>query len=107
MLGETLIAAGQTEQALECYREARDSYRVIGMPIWFAYSSLLVATTLLQLKRESEAVGEILAALPAIEAEGAVPEGLVAVALLRESIRRKRVEPRALQSLLEALNLPR
>jgi len=103
LLGETLEAAGRVQKALEHYRAARDSFGELEMPTWSAYASLLIASALMQLRRETEAAREIVAALPLLEAGEAVLEGRVAVALLRESVRRGRVEPRALRELLVVL----
>jgi hypothetical protein len=63
----------------------------------------LIASALMQLRRETEAAQEIVAALPLLEAGEAVLQGRVAVALLRESVRRGRVEQRALRELLVVL----
>jgi hypothetical protein len=51
------------------------------------------------MNRDREAEWEILAALPVIDEVKMVQEGLVAVALLRESVRRRRTDPIALQNL--------
>jgi tetratricopeptide (TPR) repeat protein len=107
MLGETLVAAGRVAESLEHYRRARERFNQMEMPTWSAYSSLLIASALMQMRREKEAAKEIVAALPLIEAGEAVPEGRVAVALLRESVRLSRVEPRALRELLAALRRSR
>jgi hypothetical protein len=51
------------------------------------------------MKRDREAEWEILAALPAIDEMKMVPEGFAAIALLRESVARRRTNLPALQEL--------
>jgi hypothetical protein len=67
----------------------------------------VVAEILLEMCREREAEWEILAALPAIDEIRMVPEALAAVALLRESVARRKTDSSALRQLrsrLEATN---
>jgi hypothetical protein len=68
-----------------------------------ALLSLVAAETLLRLSRPREAEWEILAALPTIEEQKMVPEGFAAVALLKESVRRRKTDPNALRELREHL----
>ena len=50
-----------------------------------------------------EAEWELLAALPTINEQQMVPEGFAAVALLQESVRRRKTDPKALAELREYL----
>jgi hypothetical protein len=65
--------------------------------------SLVIAESLLALGRDREAEWEILSALPTIDEEKMVPEGFAAVALLRESVQRRKTDPNALRELREHL----
>ncbi len=63
------------------------------------YLHLVIAETLISLGRDREAEWEILAALPAIEEMKMAPEALAAVALLRDSARRRSTDAAALQQI--------
>lgn len=90
---------GSLEAAAAAFRAAQLDYKALEMPVPVAYSHLLIAETLLALKRDREAEWEIRAALPVIDDLNLVQEGLAAVSLLRESVRRRRMDPVALQKL--------
>ncbi|MEP6470653.1 MAG: hypothetical protein ABJC28_01460 [Acidobacteriota bacterium] len=92
-------ALGALSAATESFREAQRDYQALGMRALVAYSHLVVAETLLEMKRDREAEWEILAALPAIDELKLVPEGFAAVALLRESISKRTPDTSALQNL--------
>lgn len=92
-------ALGSLQPATEAYRAAQLDYEALGMPVPVAYSHLLIAETLLEMKKDREAEWEIRAALPVIDELKLVQEGLAAVALLRESLGRRRTDPSALQKL--------
>ncbi len=64
-----------------------------------AYTHLLIAETLLEMSREREAEWEILAALPEIDEIKMVPEAFAAIALLRESVSRRRPDSSALKQV--------
>jgi tetratricopeptide (TPR) repeat protein len=98
-MGAAYKAVGSLELAKEAYREAQRAYDALGMRALVAYSHLLIAETLLEMKRDREAEWEILAALPAIDEMKMVPEGFAAVALLRESVSRRKTDTSALQQL--------
>ena len=70
-----------------------------------AYVRLFLAETLIALNCSREAEQEILAALPTIEEQKMVPEGLAAVALLKESVRRRKTDRNALRELREHLQV--
>jgi tetratricopeptide (TPR) repeat protein len=103
VLGEVFRIRGELARALEAYREAERDYGVLNLPTWIAYARLLSGEVLLALNREVEAEAVILDALPALEERRMVPEGLAAVALLRESMRRRKTDRNALRELREHL----
>jgi hypothetical protein len=60
---------------------------------------LVIADLLLDQGAEAQAEWEIRAALPIIDEEKMVPEGMAAYALLRESLRRREIDRGALRDL--------
>lgn len=94
---------GSLQRAVESYRVARSDYQQLGFGAFVIQLSLVIAETLLALGRDREAEWEILSALPAIEEERMVPEGFAAVALLRESVSRRKTDSKALRDLREHL----
>jgi tetratricopeptide (TPR) repeat protein len=102
-VGEAYRTRGSFEVALEAFRSAVADYLALGLTSRTAYLRIYVADTLLQLNRNREAEWEILAALPTIEEQKMVPEGFAAVALLKESVRRRKTDPNALRELREHL----
>jgi tetratricopeptide (TPR) repeat protein len=92
-------ALGALSDATESFREAQRDYQALGMRALVAYTHLVVAETLLEMRRDREAEWEILAALPDIDELKLVPEGFAAVALLRESISKRKPDTSALQKL--------
>ena len=92
-------AVGALEEARHAFRSAQADYRALEMRSQVAYVHLVIAETLLELKREREAEWEILAALPTIDEIQMVPEAFAAAALLRESVQRRQTDPKALQDL--------
>jgi hypothetical protein len=55
------------------------------------------------MNRESEAESNIRTALPALERGEMVPEAVAALAILRESLRRQKADPKALRELVDQL----
>jgi tetratricopeptide (TPR) repeat protein len=102
-VGEMFRIQGQMDRALKAFREALQDYAALGAEAWVAYARLLVGEVLLALSREREAEAEIVAALPIIEERKLVREGLAAVTILRESIRRRKTDRNALRELREHL----
>ncbi len=102
--GEIQRDHGCLAKAVESYREAIAGYSTLRMASLAAYMRILRAETLMALGREDEAVSEIAAAIPVIEERHLMDEGIAAVALLLESIRRRRVDARALQRLRQQLD---
>lgn len=102
-IGDAYRSQGSPGRALEAYRAAISDYKQIGFSALMTHLHLVIAETLLVLNREREAEWEILAALPIIDEQKMVPEGFAAMALLKESIRRRKTDPNALRELREHL----
>jgi tetratricopeptide (TPR) repeat protein len=102
-IGETLRKQGNFTGALQALRESHSEYSDLNMPRHVVMLRLAVADTLISVNRPREAEWEILAALPTIEEQRMVPEGFAAVALLKESVRRRKTDPNALRELREHL----
>jgi tetratricopeptide (TPR) repeat protein len=98
-VGGVLQAQGRLSDACEAFRASQRTYLALEMRAQVTYLNLVIAETLISLGRDREAEWEILAALPAIEAMKMAPEALAAVALLRDSVRRRRTDPSALKEL--------
>jgi len=92
-------ALGSLGEAELAFRSAQSDYSFLEMSGQVAYTHLVIAETLLEMRREREAEWEILAALPAIDEIQMVPEALAAASLLRESVHRRQTDPKALQAL--------
>lgn len=101
--GEILRDSGCFEEAAESYRLASAVYASSGMSGFEAYLRVLRAETLILANRESDAVAEIMAALPAIETLGLMREGMTALALLRESLKGQEADRNALGALKQEL----
>jgi hypothetical protein len=102
-IGDTYRAQNSLGKALEAYRAAQSDFAEIQMTTFVAQLGLVIAEILLSLGRHREAEWEILSALPTIEEQKLVPEGFAAVALLRESVSRRKTDPNALRELRERL----
>jgi tetratricopeptide (TPR) repeat protein len=102
-VAEAHRARKQPAVALEGFRAAIADYQELGLETRVAYLRLFISEVLLQLGRPREAEWELLAALPTIEEQKMVPEGFAAVALLKESVRRRKTDPNALRELREHL----
>jgi tetratricopeptide (TPR) repeat protein len=90
---------GQKAAALGALREAQSDARELGMRGDLAALHLVVADLLLEGGQEAQAEWEIRAALPIIDEEKMVPEGIAALSLLRESLRRRQIDKQALREL--------
>jgi tetratricopeptide (TPR) repeat protein len=102
-LGAAYRSLGSLAKARDAYRAGLREYESLGMRSLVAYSHLLVAEVLLEMKRDREGEWEILAALPAIDEMKMVPEGFAALALLRESVARRKTDRSALHQLRNQL----
>src|ERR1700730_3132035 len=103
LLVEALRVKQRLLPAIEAYRAALNDYAALELRTWVAYIHVVISEVLLALDRPREAEWEILAALPTIEEQKMVPEGFAAVALLKESVRRRKTDPNALRELREHL----
>ena len=103
VLGDAFRRQGNLTGAYAALKEALVDCRELGMTTYVAYLHILVAETLLAMDRPREAEWEILAALPTIDRETMAPEGIAAVALLHESVGRRKTDPKALQEVREHL----
>lgn len=102
-IGEALRRQGKTASALEAYGASIAAYDALGMSTCVAYLRIVTAQTLLEAGMHREAEWQILAALPTIEEQQMVAEGVAAVALLRESVRLRKTDPMALSQVREYL----
>lgn len=98
-IGDLLRKQGKRADALEAYRQAQGEAREIGLRGDLAALHLVIADLLLEAGQEAQAEWEIRAALPIIEEEKMVPEGIAALSLLRESLRRRQIDKQALRDL--------
>jgi hypothetical protein len=98
-LATLLRETGQIGPAIEAYRQAQAGFDAIGMRADIAALSLVVADLLLEQRRDLDAIREISSALPVITELKMAPEGMAALTLLRESVRRQEVNRQALRDL--------
>lgn len=98
-VGDILREQGKLEQAISAYSEAVREAEDIGTRGDAAALHLVVADALLQAGREAQAEWEVRAALPIIDEEQMVPEGFAALSLLKESVRRRKIDRQALQNV--------
>ena len=103
MFGETLRALGRLGDAIPAYRAAISDLVALGMATRAAYFRVALAELLIQASKPREAEWELLTALPTIDEQKMVPEGFAAVALLRESVRQRKTDSKALVELREYL----
>jgi tetratricopeptide (TPR) repeat protein len=105
IVGDTYRHQGNLSAAIEAFSSALADYVSLGMTVRVAYYRVILAETLIAVSRHREAEWQILAALPTIEEQKMVPEGFAAVALLRESVRMRKTDPKALRELREHLQV--
>ena len=91
--------AGRRAEALEAYRGSQREFLALEMRADVAAVHLVIADLLLELGQEAQAEWEIRAALPVIDELKMVPEGVAALSLLRESVRRRKIDRQALRDL--------
>ena len=99
VIGEVLRDSGRLQEAAEAYGSAIALYRQTAMEGSVAYFRVLRAEVLILDGREEEARCELLAAIPVLEREALIPDALVAIALLRESLPRQSCDPQVLKAL--------
>jgi tetratricopeptide (TPR) repeat protein len=103
MIGFAYRAQGMLREAEEFFRESQKAYAQLGMRPYETYTGLLVAETLLAMDRSKEAELVVLSILPSIEAQGMVADGVAAINLLRETVRRQKLSPQMLREVRERL----
>jgi len=103
MVAETLRKLGKFSAAVTAYRESVSDFVSLGMKTQAAYLRVVLAEALLELGSPREAEWELLAALPVIEEEKMMPEGIAAVRLLAESVAQRRTNPAALAKVRECI----
>ncbi|HKF43100.1 MAG TPA: hypothetical protein VKG01_08375 [Thermoanaerobaculia bacterium] len=103
VVAATYRSLGRNYEAAQAFAEAKLDFAALGMASDVAYMSILRAEALLAADRNREAEFEVLGALPIIEELNLVSKGLAAVAVLRESARRRKLNPEALRHVGEQL----
>ncbi|MEO8191667.1 MAG: hypothetical protein ABI682_15140 [Acidobacteriota bacterium] len=98
-LAVLLRECGQINDSIEAYLASQREFASIGMRADVAALNLVLADLYLEQGREEIALRCVLSALPIIDELGMVPEGMAAMALLRESVRQQRVNRTALRDL--------
>ncbi len=98
-LGYLFRSQSRVSDALAAYRTAQSEFRQLGMHADVAGTHLVLADLLLDGGQPAQAEWEIRAALPVIDELKLVPEGIAALSLLRDSLRRRQIDRQALRSL--------
>lgn len=98
-VADILREQGNRAEALESYRSALRDSEEIGIRGDVVALHLVVADLLLDAGLDRQAEWEVRAALPIIDEEQMVPEGMAALGLLRESLRRRQLDRGALREL--------
>jgi tetratricopeptide (TPR) repeat protein len=98
-VGDIFREQGRSADALVSYRAALIEAEAIGIRGDVAALHLVVADLLLDAGQDAQGEWEVRAALPIIEEEKMVPEGMAALTLLRESLRRRQINRQALRDL--------
>jgi len=98
-VGFLLRSKGELSSAIEAYRSAQREFAAIGMHADVAAVHLVLADLLLDAGQADQAEWQIRAALPVIDEYKLVPEGIAALSLLRESVKRRQIDRRALREL--------
>ncbi len=86
-------------ESIEAFRTAQRQFSEIKMHADVAATHLVLADLLLDADQPAQAEWEIRAALPVIDELKLVPEGIAALSLLRDSLRRRQIDRQALRSL--------
>ena len=98
-VGYLLRAQQRLLPAIEAFRAAQSEFRDLGMRADVAAVHLVIADLLLDAGQDRQAEWEIRQALPIIDEYKLVPEGFAALSLLRESLRRQKIDRQALRNL--------
>lgn len=98
-VGDIFREQNNRAEALDSYRSALRESEEIGIRGDVAALHLVVADLLLDAGLDRQAEWEVRAALPIIDEEQMIPEGMAALGLLRESLRRRQLDRGALREL--------
>src|SRR5262249_22046717 len=98
-LGYLFQSQGDRTGAIGAYRAAQQEFTELHMRADVAAVHLVVADLLLDNRQDKQAEWEIRQALPIIDEYKLVPEGFAALSLLRESLRRQKIDRQALRNL--------
>lgn len=98
-VGDILREQGKIAEAIDSYRQAAESAREVGTRNDEVSIRLALAEALIDAGHERAAESEIRVALPIIEEEKMVPEGYAALSLLRDALRLRQVDRKALHQL--------
>jgi tetratricopeptide (TPR) repeat protein len=96
VIAEIFERRGNFQAAIAAYDESISDYAALGMQTWVAHIRLFLAHALLLAGRGREAEWQVLAAMPTIDGEKMIPEGMAAVTLLAESARQRKIDQGAL-----------
>jgi tetratricopeptide (TPR) repeat protein len=98
-VGYLLRSQGRPGESIEAFRDAQGQFAELEMHADVAATHLVLADLLLDAGQPAQAEWEIRAALPVIDELKLVPEGIAALSLLRDSLRRRQIDRQALRSL--------
>jgi hypothetical protein len=98
-IGNLFRRQGKLVDSINTFRSAQSEFAELGMKADVAALQLVIGDLLLELGQEAQAEWEIRAALPVIDELKMVPEGVAAFSLLRESVRRRKIDRQALRDL--------
>ena len=98
-VGFLLRTQQRLPDSIEAFRESQRQFGALEMRGDVAAVNLILADLLLDAGQPSQAEWEIRAALPVIDELKLVPEGIAALSLLRDSLRRRQIDRQALRSL--------
>ena len=98
-LGLLLRTNGNLPDAIEAFRAAQKEFSEIELHADVAAVHLVLSDLLLDAGQAAQAEWEIRAALPIIDEYKLVPEGIAALSLLRDSLRRRQIDRNALRGL--------
>lgn len=98
-IGHLLRKRGNLAGSIEAFRESQQAFASVSMHADVAAVQLILGDLLLDAGQAAQAEWEIRAALPIIDEYKLVPEGIAALSLLRESLRRRQIDRQALRNL--------
>jgi tetratricopeptide (TPR) repeat protein len=103
MIGGICRSGGLLQEAARIFAASVEDFKRLGMTTSAAYTRLLLAETYLAMELPRVAESEVLKALPILEDEGIVPDSLFALGILREAVRRRKLDPQMLRELRDRL----